>query len=465
MPAKAVQTSLLGVAPSLLRPGEIGVDGFCGFGGFGEGFRQAIGCSPAISVNHSDHAIAIHRLNHPDSEHFCESVYTVDIVKACHGRPVGWLHISPDCTHHSRAKGGKPRDNKLRGLCWIGTAWCQLVQARIFSLENVPEFVEYGPLLPNGLPDPAHLGESFRKFVSTLRGQGYVDVQWRTLCAADFGAPTTRERLVLIARRDGMSIRWPTPTHGKGRAQPWRTVGECIDWSQRCRSIFRAKPPAVNSQRRQAIGFVRHVLLAKRPYRVPDGAAWIIKHYTGVIGHDLRRPLGTITTWDHHALGFAHLVKYYKSGGQWQRCDEPAHTITCKARLGLCQAQVGTSWNDAVRVGRWVLRFVPDAPVRWIKFAGKLRPVCAVQLAGAVHLITDLGTRMLQPRELATAQGFPKDYVLRGTKAQQVERIGNSVPPQLAEAIVRANVESDTRSRRVFTSAESIQAALWKPKP
>lgn len=414
------------------------IDNFAGGGGASTGIAAAIGRDVDVAINHDEAAIAVHSANHPGTRHFCQSIFAVDPLDVTEGAPVGGIWFSPDCKHHSKAKGGKPRDNQRRGLANVLVKWIDEVRPRIASLENVEEFQDWGDLDERGQPIPEKRGRLFAEFVEKIRTRGY-EIEWRELDACDYGTPTTRRRLYMVMRCDGEPITWPAATHGPGLARPWLTVGGCIDWSKEPRSIFGKKPPALNSQKRQAIGFVRYVL-GGNPYMVPKGAAWVVKHYTGVIGHDMRRPLGTITTRDHHAVGFAFLVKFYKSGGQWQRCDQPAHTITCKARLGLVQAQAGNDIGAAVRVARWVLRFVPDAPVRWLTVAGRLRPVCVVLADGVERFVVDIGTRMLAPRELARAMGFPDSYELDGTIAQQVERIGNAVCPPVARAIVAANL-------------------------
>lgn len=423
--------------------GEIDGCGFAGFGGWCLGHKWATGKPMDWACNHDAHAMHLHSLNHPETRHFPEDVWRLRLRQEMGPGPYRWLHVSPDCTHHSDARGALPRSAEMRGLANVLVEWVREVRPRIASLENVVKFMRWGPLDADGQPIPEREGECFREFVEQLRELGGV-VEWRVLVAADYGAPTTRERLYMVIRFDGQPIVWPEPTHGEGRA-PWRTIGDCMDWSKPAGSIFRARMPAINSQRRQAVGFVRYVLNAAESYVVPNGAAWVVKHYTGVIGHGMGQPLGAITTRDHHAVGFASLVKFYKSGGQWQGCDEPLHTVTTRARFGVVQAQVGDDIAAAVRVARWVLRFVPGAPVRWLSIAGRLRPVCVVMSKGVAHLVVDIATRMLTPRELARAMGFPDSYVLEGSQAQQIERIGNAVCPHVAKAIVAANITAAKR--------------------
>lgn len=483
-------------------PGLI-VDLFCGGGGASLGITWATGRKVDVAVNHSAAAIAMHTLNHPDTIHFQTDVFDVPPRKTVKRRKVDILWLSPDCTHHSRARGGKPRDGKLRSLAWVGVNWARDVQPRLIFLENVPEFVTWGPLYEDGdlidTPIPERRGEIFDSFIGALNLAGYR-VEWRKLKACDYGAPTTRERLYMIARCDELPIVWPEPTHGPGRTLPWRTAAECIDWTIPCRSIFgRKKDLAEATQRRIAEGIRRYVLGSRRPFIVnlshggriepfdepmrtitatPKGgdralvtpfivntrngeragqaprtrqidsplltttaagsqgavvAAFLAKNYTGAVGSPMDVPIGTVTAIDHHSLVAAHvsklygtstgtgldeplhtitgqggkhalvaafLLKYYGEGGQWSGVDEPMHTIVTKARMGLV----------------------------------------TVTIDGEEYVIVDIGFRMLEPRELARAQGLPDDYEITGTKEQQIARIGNSVCPDVPAALVRANM-------------------------
>jgi len=191
---------------------EIIVDNFAGGGGASTGIEMATGRSVDIAINHDPAAIAMHRANHPDTEHYCESVWDVDPREVTRGRPVGLCWLSPDCTHFSKAKGGKPRKKKIRGLAWVALRWAATVRPRVIMLENVEEFTTWGPLDKDGYPDPKQKGRTFRTFVNALRRQGY-QVDWRELRACDYGAPTIRKRLFLIARCDGRPIVWPEPTY------------------------------------------------------------------------------------------------------------------------------------------------------------------------------------------------------------------------------------------------------------
>ena len=298
---------------SALRTGEIIVDLFAGGGGASEALKQALGRDPDIAINHDRLAIGMHAANHPLTRHLREDVWQADPRVETQGRPVGWFHASPDCTHFSQAKGGQPRDRATRSLSWVVLKWAGMLARagnapRIISLENVEQILKWGPLVAKRdeatgrvvtlekIPDPAtgklvhrvagvgeqvplrnqfltpdtrHAGRTWRQFVAALRGLGYA-VEWRKLIASDHGAGTSRKRLFLIARRDGASITWPAPSHGKAPGLlPLVTAADCIDWSLPCPSIFtRKKPLADNTHRRIARGIKRFVLDAADPYIV-----------------------------------------------------------------------------------------------------------------------------------------------------------------------------------------------------
>ena len=532
---------------------ELVIDNFAGAGGASLGIEAVLGRCVDIAINHSRKAVDIHILNHPNTRHLCEDVWDVDPLEATGGRPVGLAWFSPDCKHFSKAKGGKPLSKNIRGLAWVVVKWAKAVRPRVIILENVEEFVTWGPLDAAGNVIKARKGQTFLRWVAMLRNLGY-EVEHRELVAADYGTPTTRKRFFLIARCDGLPIVWPQRTHApraKAKAlhlKPWRSAAECIDWSLPCRSIFeRKRPLAEATMRRIARGIVRYVINAAEPFivtcnHVGDGtglraagepmrtvtgsrdanglvnaflqrfnfgqvehvhladpaqtvvaggnhhavvAATLMTNTSGhaatgleqtsptltsgqqqaVIGATLvqtgygeregqaprvpgmDKPLGTVVgggakhalvacsqepvaggetakssaasacsalnasssptirrgglpATSHIAEVRAFLVKYYGSGGQDQDCRSPMHTLTAKARMGL------------------------------------------VTVAGQEYQITDIGLRMLEPHELLRAQfgRFADEYILHGTKADQVAAIGNSVCPELAEAIVRANM-------------------------
>jgi DNA (cytosine-5)-methyltransferase 1 len=508
-----------------VRPGEIIVDLFAGGGGVSLGIEQALGIPVTVAINHDELAVAMHEANHPNTLHFCKSVFDVHPLEATQGRPVGLLWASPDCTHFSRAKGGKPVSKRVRDLAWVVVDWACSVQPRIICLENVLEFRDWGPLIPRCdddgnpmfdaktgepvlVPDPERKGETFREFVGQLKALGYK-LAWAPMVAADYGAPTTRKRLFLIARRDRQKIRWPKSSHG-GRKQPaWRTAAECIDWSIPIPSIFeRKRPLAENTLKRIARGIVRYVLEDPSPFIVRLGhwggngsyvnsldeplttittknehaiicptliqtgygerpgqdprvldlhkplgtavaggtkhalvAAFLARHYGGHEndGSKLQHPFHTVTAKDHHAVIAAHVTKFYGNGTGADARD-PLHTITAggsggNSHLGLVAAFLTKYYGSAIGQR-------PDEPLHTATAKARFG-VVTVSIDGEEWALADIGMRMLEPRELARAQGFPDSYILTGSKAAQVARIGNSVCPPVARAIVEAQFAAE----------------------
>ncbi|WP_439895268.1 DNA cytosine methyltransferase [Pseudomonas syringae] len=290
----------LGPAKSLGLPfeKELVVDLFAGGGGASTGIARAYR-EPDVAVNHNPIALAVHRANHPQTDHYVADVFEVDPVLATRGQPVGILWASPDCRHHSKAKGGAPRDRKVRGLAWVVIRWAFATRPRLLFLENVEEFCDWGPVDDDGQPIKSEKGRTFRAFIAALstglpadhpdmaeimesigefvpmaslvRGLGY-NVEWRERIAANAEAPTIRKRLYLVARSDGKPIVWPAPVRHKnpvGKQLPWRGAAECIDWSHTGKTIFRDKPMADNTMRRVAKGCWRHVLTSANPFIVP----------------------------------------------------------------------------------------------------------------------------------------------------------------------------------------------------
>jgi DNA (cytosine-5)-methyltransferase 1 len=460
------------------------VDLFAGGGGASEGIRMALGRDPDIAVNHDDEAIAVHTRNHPGTLHHCASVWNVKPLDATGGRPVGLLWASPDCRHFSRAAGGRPKWKSVRSLPGVVLTWAKQARPRVIVVENVREFLGWGPLLDDGTPCPARIGRSFNIWVGRLRGLGY-QVQWRELCAADFGAPTIRTRLFVVARCDGQPIVWPQPTHSKRPSlieRPWRTASECIDWSLPCPSIFtRTRPLAAATLRRVAEGVRRFVLGKAEPFVVT------IDHQSSTSAvAPQRAPLSTITSKARHAIVAPTLVEigYGEAPGQAPRApglgkplgtavaggckhavvaaflaqhnggatgypaSQPLSTTTTR---GTQQAAVMARLSagdeaGAHRVAAFLMQYYGSggqhadlrAPLGAVTTHDRF---ALVTVAGTALPIVDIGMRMLAPDELKAAQGFPAAYDMtdggRLTKTTQVRLIGNSVSPPVATAVVR----------------------------
>lgn len=330
---------------------EIVVDNFAGGGGASTGIEMALGRSPEIAINHDPDAISMHTVNHPTTEHYCESVWDIVPRDVVAGRPVGLVWLSPDCKHFSKAKGSTPVSKKIRGLAWVTLRWAATVRPRVIMLENVEEFQTWGPLLidaeGNARPDPAKKGRTFNSFINALRRQGYK-VEWRELRACDYGTPTIRKRLFLIARRDGAPIVWPKPTHGDptsaevkaGKLLPWPTAADVIDWSIPCPSIFeRKRPLAENTLRRIAKGLERFVINAAEPFIVKCNHTSTRTVYDCFRGQGINEPLQTVTATPGFALvqpQLAPFITEHANASQQRNmpADEPLRTICAQVKGG-----------------------------------------------------------------------------------------------------------------------------------
>lgn len=501
---------------------EIVVDNFAGGGGASTGIEIAIGRSVDIAINHDPAAISMHRANHPTTEHYTEDVWKVDPVKACAGRPVALAWFSPDCKHHSKAKGGKPVSKHIRGLAWVAVRWAKKVHPRVIMLENVEEFMDWGRLDANSRPDPRYKGETFRRFIHQLERQGYR-VEYRLLRACDYGAPTIRRRFFLIARCDGQPIRWPEPTHGDpdglevlaGLKKPWVPVADVLDFSLPCPSIFATseeiweqygiravRPLSENTMKRIARGIMKFVVDNPRPFIVQvnhSGDSFrgqdvtepldtiTAKHGTGVIlpsliqyhseqtedvrGQQIRKPLMTVDASNRYGLVSTFISKYYGGDNVAAGADKPLPTVTAIDHNAVCAVSVTQFNNNSV--GQEVTKplntmtactnHFAEVSAFLVKYYGTGDNAVSckdpaptitakdrmglVTVHGQDYQIVDIGLRMLTPRELFDAQGFPSDYIIdvdadgkAYPKSEQVARCGNAVCPPIPTALVRANL-------------------------
>ena len=548
------------------------VDNFAGGGGASTGIERALRVTVDVAVNHDPEAVAMHAANHPTTRHLCQSVWAVDPLEAVtfandngelRPRPVRLAWFSPDCKHFSKAKGGKPVEKNIRDLAWVVHHWIDrlgpMLRPAIIMLENVEEFRTWGPLAEDGRPCPKAKGKTFDQWVAKLRRAGYR-VQWREMRACDYGAPTSRKRLFLIARCDGQPIVWPKPTHGKlgtpavakGQLLPWRTAAEIIDWSIPCPSIFeRVRPLKEATCRRIAAGIMRYVINAPHPFIVPVcNSTWgagrvyagdeplrtittakggefavVTPYFTPLTHHGKAdrnyapgEPIPTITGAHRGeiALIAPHVMTMRNSGKPHTAANEPTHTVTAGGAHQYLVAAFMAQHNGGM-IGREAA-----APLSTIVHRGtqqqlvashlvKLRNNCVgqgndepvgtitsggghfgevraflvkyygneqdghglngplgavttrdrfglvtVTIEGEDYVIVDIGMRMLSPRELFAAQGFPPDYIIELevngrplTKTAQVRMCGNSVSPVMSEALARANVANDDGAERI----------------
>ena len=478
---------------------EIIVDNFAGGGGASTGIELATGRPVVIAINHDPDAILMHKTNHPYTEHLQASVWDVDPVQVCAGRPVGLAWFSPDCKHFSKAKGAALVDRNIRGLAWIVLRWAGTVRPRVIILENVEEFVTWGPVR-KGKPVKAKAGQTFRKWKQQLSDLGY-DIEHRELVAADYGAPTTRKRFVLIARCDGKPIVWPERTHAprdsdevkSRKCLPWRSAAEIIDWSVPMYSIFATKqeikekygvntvrPLADNTMRRIIRGVDKFTIRSGKPFLVSGNAANLIQYQTeqteSVRANGLDVPINTVDASNRYGLTCANLVEYYGNGVPLG-ISEPVHTVTAHDREALVSAHVVEfKWQDigqhldkplrtitasagefaiaAVRTAKYApgaaLGYWPEVRALLNKYCGYSfaeNEILLLWLNGACYYIHDIAMRMLKPRELYNAMGFPPDYIIDRDytgkeygQTKQVARCGNAVCPPMAEALVRANL-------------------------
>ena len=472
--------------------GGLVIDNFAGGGGASTGIELGLGRPVDIAINHAPDAVAMHTTNHPHTRHFCESVWEVNPRTIVGEHPVDLCWFSPDCKHFSKAKGNVPVSKEIRGLAWVALRYAATVRPRVIMLENVEEFVTWGPIATDGRPCPKNKGRTFTSFVNALKRNGY-QVEWKELRACDYGAATIRKRLFMICRRDGQPITWPAATHGdpasqavkSGQLKPWRSAGDIIDWSIPCPSIFdRKKPLAEKTEARIARGLKRFVIDAAKPYIVNHKAGFITEHangstqrnmpageplrticaevkgghfalvtaflakhyggnYTGP-GSSLIDPLPTVTTVDHNALVTAHIQRDF-GNSIGHAVDEPLHTTTAGGggKSALVQAFLIKYYGQ-------VQGQTLNEPLHTITTVDRMG---LVMVRGEPWRIVDIGMRMLEPHELFAAQGFPADYIhdrladgTRLSKKAQVRMVGNSVCPPVAAALVRANLVEQQQS-------------------
>lgn len=487
---------------SLLTTDEIIVDLFAGGGGMSSAIESALGRHVDIAINHDMDAISMHMANHPQTHHYCADVFEVCPREATNGRPVGHLHGSPDCTHFSQAVGGQPRDKAIRSLGWVIPRWAGQVKPRSISMENVKQMRQWGPLIAKRckqtgrvmkldgtvaapgervpvqeqflIPDPKHTGRTWRRFLRVLREQGY-QVEHRTMVAADYGAATTRERLYLFARRDGLPIVWPEPTHHEKPApgqKRWRPAADHIDFSDLGQSIFeRKKPLADATMRRIAKGMKKFVIDSADPFIVelanwsnPSGArsskvplsaitAWPkggrmalaspalvpLTHQGGDRVYDPARPIPTITAANRGEIALASAVIVPNTtGNPPKRADTPAPTITTAGNQLLAAATlVQAAYGDGQpgRAQRWGsgLRDI-EQPLNTITASG-----CGGQALAAATLVQmGYGERTgQQPRALNIEK--PLGTVVAGggkhglASAMMVKFKGDSIGHALTE--------------------------------
>lgn len=492
------------------------IDNFAGGGGASTGIEKALNRPIDIAINHDKNAIIMHKANHPDTKHYEQSIYSVDPLEVVQkggpggrnaGKQIELAWFSPDCKHFSKASGGKPKNKNIRDLAWVVIHWVERLKPhqlhpKVIMLENVEEFKTWGPLLDDGTPCKERKGETFQKWTKKLKSLGYK-VEFKTLRASEYGTPTVRKRLFMIARCDGNPIIWPEATHGPGKI-PFRSAASIIDWSIDCPSIFtRKRPLKENTMRRIANGLMRYVINAENPFIIP-----ITHTKSNIKPRDLNNPLATITTakGGEFALAVPHIIRYQK-GYDGRNIENSLDTILTREKLGLVTAfmaqhnggprnkniaghkannplstitgrgtqqqivtsnliklqknQNGKSVNDPLdtilasglhhaEVRALLVKYYENEIDKNDKSSihnKNKSKLITLTINNEDYVIIDIGMRMLSAKELFAAQGFPEDYKIDPTvngkpmtKVAQIAKCGNAVCPQIPEALIKANL-------------------------
>lgn len=462
---------------------ELIIDCFAGGGGASVGIEMALGRSVDIAINHDPLAIKMHEMNHPSTYHYTEDIMKVSIRdRIKQDDVVKLMWASPDCTQHSRAKGGKPVEKGLRILPYGVRRLCvQILNVtgklpEVIIMENVAEIQDWGPLDQDNKPIKSRKGEDYKKFINSMKSLGY-DFNCRELVAADYAVPTTRKRWFAIFRCDGKDIVFPNQTHnryGTDGLKKWLPVSHYLDFSDLGKSIFdRKKPLADKTQQRIANGIKKFIINNENPFIVPNkqAMAFLIQYHSesknsGVRGQDLDVPIQTIDTSNRYGLVTAFITKFYNHG-TGQECCEPLHTITTSAgHFGLVSAFLIKYYGgeqDGQSIG---------LPLGTIVTKDRFGLVNVVfSIAGEKYIIKDIFLRMIKPEESKLAQGFPKDYIIDHYKdwspvpvQEQTKRIGNSVCPGMAKVLVEANtpylkVGNRERNLVIDNSADQLRFA------
>lgn len=515
-------------------------DLFCGAGGETTGIVQALGAMglryDLAAVNHWQVAIDTHKRNHPQSRAYCQDLATLNPLDVFGARDrVDLLWASPECTHHSIARGGRPRSEQGRASAWLILKWLSELYVRRVILENVPEFVNWGPLGSDSRPLASGKGATFAAFVAAIQSLGYR-VEWRLLCAADYGDPTTRTRLFVQAVRGRGRIEWPEPTHSREPdlfgLQPWVPARNVIDWSIRGESILnRRRPLAPATLRRIEAGIRRYwgewaepFLVVLRGTSVARGAGeplptvtaggghfglvepFLVPHYGERPGQEPRthaidepaptipasgggkfgvvepfmlqlthggrtrgagEPLPTITTAHRGEVGVIQpFLLHQMSWGRPRTTDEPVPIVVGQGThhliegfilphlgyhhhegqngprdLGLPLQTVTASHGAGHVVEPFLVRYNGTGGAEPVRVPlGALTTRDRYGLVEGVPVGLDITFRMLQPHELAAAQGFPRGYQFAGNKTEIVKQIGNAVPVGTAEALTLATL-------------------------
>lgn len=456
-----------------LRHNGLTIDLFAGGGGWSQGFEEAMGRPVDIALNHDRYAVTVHAINHPRTRHLCQDIYDADPVAAVAGRPTFWIHASPSCTQFSRSRRAMPAEKQLREMAWKVIDWIDAANPVVVTLENVQEFMDWGPLDQDGYPIPERKGETWRAFVKAFEDRGY-DFNWDILDSANYGAPTARHRLIVAAVRHGLPHEWPAITHGPAGEMPWNAAGRHIDWSLKAPSIFtRKKELAPATMLRIYKGIQRHVY--KDPYFAPEGtqvgdgqnradmvAAFLAQNHALLPGRSLRQPVSTICTKGAgQALVTASFMSVMRNNMVGSDLRGPMPTQTASGGH-FAEVRVAAERTAAFCTGYFSNgggQMHPlDEPIGTMTTRDRF---ALVTVHGVPHRIVDIGYRMLSVDELWRLQGFPDTYRTRGIVANgkpltdEVSKrlIGNSVVPHVSRAVTAAILDTIDRARPLRMAA------------
>lgn len=473
------------------------IDLFCGAGGTSTGVENARyneqQCAKVVAcVNHDANAIASHAANHPDALHFTEDIRTLELSPLMHHLdemrrqyPDAFvvLWASLECTNFSKAKGGQPRDADSRTLAEHIFRYIEAINPDYIQIENVEEFMSWGDLDEHGKPISRDKGRLYTNWVDNVKAYGYK-FDHRILNAADYGAYTSRKRFFGIFAKPYLPIVWPKPTHSKtgggdlfGSLAKWKPVKEVLDFADEGESIFnRKKPLSPKTLERIYAGLIKFVAGGKEAflvkynsmsrtgkYHAPSidepcptvatqgrlGVAqvnFLSKYYGGSPegkSVSVEEPAGAITTRDHHSF----ITAYYGNGHN-HSIDAPAPTLTTKDRLAFVDMQYGNGTPCGIHNPAPTVTTNPkhhlvtcrkDHYDSAIAISPNDSPIMAkIKRFMVLYGIVDIKMRMLRIQELKRIMGFPADYVLVGTQADQKKFIGNAVEVNMARVLCEA---------------------------
>ncbi len=468
-----------------LRDHGMTIDLFAGGGGWSLGFEEALGRPVDLALNHDRHAVTLHAVNHPRTRHLCQDIYAADPVKEIGGRPVFWIHASPSCTQFSRSRRALPAEKQLREMGWKVVDWVKEAMPVIITMENVAEWKQWGPIDEEGYPIKERAGETWEQFIQAFRDLGY-EMDWTIINSAEVGAPTARERLIVVGRRDGIEHEWPEITHGPLGSRPYSSAADHMDWSIPAPSIFtRRKELAEATQRRIFKGFQKFVAGDPDPYCAPPGtqvgdgkdradlvAAFMAQNHALLPGRSLRDPASTICTKAAgQGLVTASFINVLRNNSVGTSMRAPINTM-CASGGHFAEVRVAAERADQF-IAAYGIGYYSQGGGQMQDLRGPIGTLTTkdrmalVMIRGVPHRLTDIGFRFLKARELWGLQGFPVGpaysqdrYIvdpLAGGKPISEERqkkmIGNSVVPHVSRAVTAAILRTIDNERPMAMAA------------